>query len=120
MPSSNDQPFSPKAEVTRAAMTLLEKAKGDVSIADLATAVDKATTALRLASDLETTPLTREKLTYEVSRLRKENETLNERQRSESWRNFVIAISPFLTVLTFTVGLIVQKLALQHQPRRRE
>lgn len=108
MSSTSDPAFDPKAQITNAAALLLSRVQPETSTADMAAAVDKATAALRFAADIEMNALTREKIDQEIRKLKDENATMLERQRWDGRRNFIIAITPILTIVAFAIAQLLQ------------
>jgi Pentapeptide repeats (8 copies) len=85
---------------------LLDKAQG-ATVSELASAVEKATGAMKLSSDLEKSQAELRKLALEETKLGYENATAEKRQRSESLKDYVALLAPFVTVLTLAATLIV-------------
>lgn len=108
MSSTSDPAFDPKLKITNAAALLLARVQPETSTADMAVAVDKATAALRFAADIEMNSLVREKVDHEIEKLKGENATMLDRLRSDSRRNFIIAITPILAMVTFSIAQLLQ------------
>lgn len=85
---------------------LLDKAQS-ATVPDLASAVEKATGAMKLSSDLEKSRAELRKLALEEAKLSYENATAEKRQRSELLKGYAAVFAPFLTVLTLAVTVIV-------------
>lgn len=87
-------------QLQAATSSLLDKAQNG-SVADLASAVDKATGALGLSAELEKSRAETEKLQYE-------NATAAKRQRSETWKEYATILTPIVTIITLAATLLVQ------------
>jgi len=90
-----------------AVSSLLEKAQ-NASASNLASAVEKATAALKLPSDLEKSRAEMRKLALEESKLKYENETVTRRERSERVKDYVSILAPIVAVVTLAATLFVQ------------
>jgi uncharacterized protein YjbI with pentapeptide repeats len=87
--------------------SLLEKAQG-ATVSELASAVEQATGAIRLAADLDKSQAELRKLSLEEAKLQHENETAARRERSERLREYLAVLAPVVTILTLSLTLIVQ------------
>ena len=94
-------------ELRSAVKLLLEKAQTS-SVLELASAVEKVTGVLRLSADLEKSELELRKLALEESKIRREIESAPKRERSESLKEYVSLLAPFVTIITLAATLIVQ------------
>lgn len=93
--------------IQRAVASLLEKAE-NASVGDLASAVEKASGAMRLSVDLEKSQAELRKLALEQSKLQYENDCAKKRERSEQLKEYVSLLAPFVTIMTLAATLIVQ------------
>ena len=96
-------------QLQAATSSLLDKAANG-SVADLASAVDKATGALGLSAELE-------KSRAETEKLRHENATAAQRQRSETWKEYATILTPIVTIITLAATLLVQSLQFRQSEK---
>jgi uncharacterized protein YjbI with pentapeptide repeats len=94
-------------QLNAAAASLLEKAQNG-SVAELASAVEKATGVLKLASDLEKSRAELRKLALEENKLQYENNTASKRERSERLKEYVSLMTPIVTIVTLAATLVWQ------------
>lgn len=91
-------------QLRAAASSLLQKAQ-DATVNELASAVEKATGVLRLSSEFEKSRAEMQKLALEESKLRYENETAPQRERSERLREYVSLMTPIVAIVTLAATL---------------
>jgi len=93
--------------IQNAVKILLEKAQNG-SVSDLASAVEKATDALKLSTDLEKSQAELKKIALEESKLTYEIGAASKHERSEALKEYVSLLAPIVTVITLAPTLIVQ------------
>jgi len=86
---------------------LLDKAK-DGTVSDLASAVDKATGAMKACSEIEATEVELRKLELEITKLRLENDSFGRKERSERFKEYVALLAPIVTIATLGATLAFQ------------
>lgn len=109
-------------QVRTAAVALLDKADSAASITDMATAVEKATGALKLAAEMGKARTELTKINEEITKLKRENETTSKRERYERTRDYVALLAPWVTVLTtvITGGLAFWQFQASERDKREE
>jgi hypothetical protein len=93
--------------IQSAITTLLEKAQ-NASVSELASAVEKASGALKLSTDLDKSRAELRNLGLEESKLRYEIDSAPKRERSESLKEYVSLLAPIFTIITLAATLLVQ------------
>jgi hypothetical protein len=74
----------------------------------MAVAVEKAASALKLASEIEKLQTDLSKLNEEIVSLRRGNESAPKRERSERLRDYIALLTPLVTIITLSATLITQ------------
>ena len=101
------------AATRRAARRLIAAARKAASLADASTALDKASSALRVAIDLEQAELTRTKTVAETCKLESEAAANLVKERGERRRDYLSIISPLVAIITLGVTLLFQGVQLK-------
>lgn len=95
-------------KVRTAASTLLNKAREAPTLADMASAVEKAAEALKLAGEMGKTQTEVAKGNEEISKLRYENQAAPKRVRGERIRDYISFLTPAGTIIVLAATLIAQ------------
>jgi len=95
-------------QLRAAAFLLLGKAETAGSATDMATAVEKAATALKLATEIGRAHADLVKVNEEVASLKRANELAPKRERSERIRDYVAALAPLVAIITLAATLFAQ------------
>lgn len=95
-------------EAIQNAITLLLDKAQNATVSELASAVEKASGALRVSTDLEKSRAEIQKLALEESRLRYQIDSAPKRERSERLKEYVSLLAPIVSVIALAATLIVQ------------
>jgi pentapeptide repeat protein len=105
----DDQSVSEQLQQVRAAaLVLLRKAETAGSATDMATAVEKAAAALKLATEIGKTHADLAKVNEELLSLKRANKLAPKRERSERIRDYVAALAPLVAIITLAATLFAQ------------
>lgn len=105
----DSDPISAQMDQVRAAATkLLSKSQGASPVVDMATALEKAATAFKLAAEMGKTRLDLAQVNEEIAGLRRQNQTASKREKSERLRDYVALLTPLVTIITLGATLVVQ------------
>lgn len=107
--SHDDESISEQLrQVRAAALALLGKAETTSSANEMATAVEKAAAALKLATEIGKAQADLAKLNEEVVGLKRANKLAPKRERSERIRDYVAALAPLVAIITLGATLFAQ------------
>lgn len=105
-------------QLRAAATSLLQKAQG-ATVAEFASALEKATGVLKLSSELEKSDAERRKLALEERKLQYENDNAVKLGRSQRIQQYVALLTPLVTILglAFTVFLQSRQMSSAEKDR---
>ena len=107
--SGDDESVSDQLrQVRAAALALLGKAETTSSATDMATAVEKAAAALKLAAEIGKAKADLAKLNEEIVGLERANKLAPKRERSERIRDYIAALAPLVAIITLAATLFAQ------------
>jgi Pentapeptide repeats (8 copies) len=88
-----------------AALSLLSEARTASTLADGASAVEKAAGALKLVVEIGKTRTELAKADEELAKLKYENKTASKRERSDRIRDYITFFTPLITIVTLAATL---------------